>query len=146
MAPGKMPYVRHPTLPGWPALRQEVAGIHHRHPSRRIDDVVLQVRQVRAADEHDFETVPRQEPPHLRAEVFVSKTLDLFAGHNADRNPAILLYPSWLGREVQEEIELAFEPGDYKITPGDRWTVIALKTGEQVYSGLGPVQIVLVKA
>lgn len=49
--------------------------------------------------------------------------------------------PSWLGPDVHEEMELAFEPGDYKITPGDRWSVVLLKTGETVYSGIGPVEI-----
>jgi hypothetical protein len=73
----------------------------------------------------------------------MSETLDLFAG---ERSGAVLRTPSWVGREVHEEIELAFEPGDYKITPGDRWTVVALKTGESVYSGIGPVEIVRVKA
>jgi len=40
-------------------------------------------------------------------------TLDLFA-----RSSALLRIPSWLGPDVREEMELAFEPGDYKITPG----------------------------
>ncbi|MDN8617148.1 hypothetical protein [Variovorax ginsengisoli] len=62
------------------------------------------------------------------------------------RSPALLRMPSWLGRGVHEEHELAFEPGDYKITPGDRWTVTLLKSGETVYSGIGPVEIVRVKA
>ncbi|WP_269475570.1 hypothetical protein [Variovorax sp. PBL-E5] len=34
------------------------------------------------------------------------------------------------------------QPGDYKVTPGDRWTVTSLKTGETVYSGIGPVEVV----
>jgi hypothetical protein len=49
--------------------------------------------------------------------------------------------PSWLGPSVFEELDLPFEPGDYKVTPGERWTVTALKTGETVYSGIGPVEI-----
>jgi hypothetical protein len=73
----------------------------------------------------------------------MSETLDLFA---AERSGAVLRTPSWLGQGVYEEIELAFEPGDYKITPGDRWTVVALKTGQTVYSGIGPVEIVRVTA
>jgi hypothetical protein len=73
----------------------------------------------------------------------VSETLDLFA---ADRSPALLRTPSWLGPDVHEDIELAFEAGDYKIIPGDRWTVVALKTGQSVYSGIGPVGIVQAEA
>ncbi|MDM0084753.1 hypothetical protein QTI17_29550 [Variovorax sp. J31P179] len=71
----------------------------------------------------------------------MTDSLDLFA-----RSPALLRMPSWLGAGVTETHELPFEPGDYKITPGDRWTVTLLKTGETVYSGLGPVEIVRVKA
>ncbi|WP_431273221.1 hypothetical protein ACQ858_13430 [Variovorax ureilyticus] len=67
----------------------------------------------------------------------MTDSLDLF-----ERTSALLRTPSWLGREVHEEIALAFEPGDYKITPGDRWTVVLLKTGETVYSGIGPVEII----
>ncbi|MBB3181012.1 hypothetical protein [Variovorax sp. Sphag1AA] len=73
----------------------------------------------------------------------MSKTLDLFA---CDRSQSVLRTPSWLGPDVHEEIELALEPGDYKITPGDRWTVVELKTGKTVYSGIGPVQIIHVTA
>lgn len=64
------------------------------------------------------------------------KTHDLFAS-----SASILRMPSWLGPGVHEESDLPFEPGDYKITPGERWTVTALKTGETVYSGIGPVEI-----
>jgi hypothetical protein len=61
---------------------------------------------------------------------------DLFASSGS-----ILRMPSWLGPSVFEELDLPFEPGDYKVTPGERWTVTALKTGETVYSGIGPVEI-----
>jgi hypothetical protein len=66
----------------------------------------------------------------------MTDSLDLFA-----RSPALLRMPSWLGPDVHEEMDLAFEPGDYKITAGDRCTVVLLKTGETVYSGIGPVEI-----
>jgi hypothetical protein len=62
---------------------------------------------------------------------------DLFA-----RSPALLRMPSWLGPGIHEERDLPFERGDYKVTPGDRWTVTVLKTGETIYSGIGPVEIV----
>ena len=32
-------------------------------------------------------------------------------------------------------------PGDYKVTPGARWSVISLKDGATVYEGMGPVVI-----
>jgi hypothetical protein len=52
----------------------------------------------------------------------------------------ILRTPSWLGSKVHEDRELPLAPGDYKVTPGDRWTVTSLKTNEIVYHGIGPVQ------
>ena len=52
----------------------------------------------------------------------------------------LLRMPSWLGLDIHEEYKLPLEPGDYKVTPGDRWTVTSLKTGETVYSGIGPVE------
>lgn len=67
----------------------------------------------------------------------LAMTIDLFS-----RSPALLRMPSCLGPGVHEVRELPFEPGDYKVTPGERWTVVALKTGETVYSGIGPVEIV----
>lgn len=53
----------------------------------------------------------------------------------------LLRTPSWLGQGVHEEYELPLQPGDYKVTPGERWTVTSLKTGETVYAGIGPVEI-----
>jgi hypothetical protein len=53
----------------------------------------------------------------------------------------ILRAPSWLGQDVHEDRELPLAPGDYKITPGERWTVTSLKTNEIVYDGIGPVEI-----
>ncbi|NDZ17110.1 hypothetical protein C7T35_28065 [Variovorax sp. WS11] len=61
---------------------------------------------------------------------------DLFA-----RSSSLLRVPSWLGPDVQEERELPLDPGEYEITPGQRWTVSALKTGATVYSGMGPVEV-----
>ncbi|MET3373581.1 hypothetical protein ABIC89_002643 [Variovorax boronicumulans] len=56
----------------------------------------------------------------------------------------ILRMPTWLGRDVTRDHPLPHALGDYKVTPGvgaERWTVTNLKTGEAVYSGLGPVEI-----
>jgi hypothetical protein len=53
----------------------------------------------------------------------------------------ILHTPSWLGRDVHEDRPLPLAPGDYKVTPGERWTVTSLKTDEVVYNGIGPVEI-----
>lgn len=67
----------------------------------------------------------------------MSETPDLFAC-----SPSILRMPSWLGPGVHEERDLPFESADYEVIPGDRWTVTALKTGETVYCGIGPVEVV----
>ncbi|MBJ2155247.1 hypothetical protein [Variovorax sp. IB41] len=53
----------------------------------------------------------------------------------------ILRAPSWLGRDVHEDRALPLTPGNYKITPGTRWTVTSLKTNEVIYDGIGPVKI-----
>lgn len=58
----------------------------------------------------------------------------------------ILRAPSWLGGDVREERPLPLTPGDYKVTPGERWTVTSLKTNEVVYNGVGPVEIVRERA
>jgi len=58
----------------------------------------------------------------------------------------ILRMPSWLGNQAHEDRELPLAPGDYKVTPGDRWTVVCLKTGDSVYNGIGPVEIVRERA
>ncbi|MET3371204.1 hypothetical protein ABIC89_000237 [Variovorax boronicumulans] len=52
--------------------------------------------------------------------------------------------PTWLGRDVTQDHHLPHALGDYKVSPGaagERWTVTLLKTGETVYSGLGPVEV-----
>lgn len=58
----------------------------------------------------------------------------------------ILRMPSWLGDHVHEDRALPLAPGDYKVTPGDRWTVTCLKTSEVVYNGIGPVEILRERA
>lgn len=58
----------------------------------------------------------------------------------------VLRMPSWLGSQVHEERELPLESGDYKVTPGDRWTVTCLKTNATIYSGIGPVEILRERA
>ncbi|OUM01737.1 hypothetical protein [Variovorax sp. JS1663] len=63
----------------------------------------------------------------------------------AKPRPTLLRMPSWLGKDVSDEHELPHSPGDYKVTPGgedDRWMVTCLKTGEVVYRGIGPVEVV----
>ncbi|WP_076999611.1 hypothetical protein [Variovorax sp. KK3] len=57
--------------------------------------------------------------------------------------PTLMRMPSWLGADVREERELPLLPGDYEVTPGeDRWTVRCRKTGQIVYNGIGPVEVV----
>jgi hypothetical protein len=58
----------------------------------------------------------------------------------------ILRMPSWLGSKVHEDCELQLAPGDYKVMPGDRWTVTCLKTNATIYSGIGPVEILRERA
>ncbi|ATA55329.1 hypothetical protein CKY39_20495 [Variovorax boronicumulans] len=56
----------------------------------------------------------------------------------------ILRMPTWLGRNVTQDHHLPHALGDYKVTPGAgdaRWTVTNLKTGESIYDGIGPVEI-----
>ena len=53
----------------------------------------------------------------------------------------VLCTPAWYSDEAREEHVLPLAPGDYKVTPGERWTVTSLKTGETVYDGIGPVKI-----
>jgi hypothetical protein len=52
-----------------------------------------------------------------------------------------LCTPAWYSTKVREERQLPLAPGDYKVTPGERWTVTSLKDGTTVYSGIGPVEI-----
>ena len=62
---------------------------------------------------------------------------DLFAS-----TTSILRMPSWLGPDVHEEMALPFGPGDYVITPGIRWSVTVASTGQTVYVGIGPVEVI----
>jgi hypothetical protein len=55
--------------------------------------------------------------------------------------PTLLRMPSWLGLGIHEERDLPLAPGDYKVTPGERWTVTSVKDGKTVYSGIGPVEV-----
>jgi len=53
----------------------------------------------------------------------------------------VLYSPAWYSNIAREERPLPLSPGDYKITPGERWTVTCLKDGTTVYCGLGPIEI-----
>ena len=53
----------------------------------------------------------------------------------------ILYTPAWYSSTAREERALPLAPGDYKVTPGERWTVTSLKDNTTVYSGIGPVEI-----
>ena len=44
----------------------------------------------------------------------------------------ILHVPSWLGSLVHQDRDLPLAPDDYKVTPGDRWTVTCLKTNATI--------------
>lgn len=53
----------------------------------------------------------------------------------------ILYTPAWYSSTAREERPLPLTPGDYKVTPGERWTVTSLKDSATVYCGVGPVEI-----
>ena len=58
----------------------------------------------------------------------------------------VMRFASWLGNEVREERDLPYPPGEYEVTAGaelGRWSVTLLKTGELVYNGIGPVEVVI---
>jgi hypothetical protein len=63
-----------------------------------------------------------------QADIFPTETTTLYA-------------PAWYSSTEHEERPLPLAPGDYKVTPGERWTVTSLKDGSTVYSGIGPVEI-----
>jgi len=57
----------------------------------------------------------------------------------------VMRFASWLGNDVREERVLPYPPGDYEVEAGladQRWTVTLIKTGEMVYNGIGPVELV----
>lgn len=58
----------------------------------------------------------------------------------------ILRMPSWLDSKVHEDRALPHSPSEYKVTPGERWTVTCLKTNAKIYSGIGPVEILRERA
>jgi hypothetical protein len=55
--------------------------------------------------------------------------------------PAVVYTPAWYSCTAREEHTLPLAPGDYKVTPGERWIVKSLKDGATVYCGVGPVEI-----
>lgn len=58
----------------------------------------------------------------------------------------VMRFASWLGNDVQEVRDLPWPPGDYEVKAGakpGRWTVTLIKTGELVYNGIGPVEVVI---
>lgn len=56
----------------------------------------------------------------------------------------ILRTPVWYDGAARDDHPLPLSLGDYTVTPGaagEHWVVTNLKTGETVYSGVGPVEI-----
>lgn len=52
--------------------------------------------------------------------------------------------PVWYDGVARDDHPLPLSLGDYTVTPGaagEHWVVTNLKTGETVYSGVGPVEI-----
>lgn len=60
---------------------------------------------------------------------------------NLSPHPTLLRYPSWLVVVAEEQI-LPLPPEEYKVTPGDWWSVRVRSTGELIYNGIGPVDVV----
>lgn len=61
----------------------------------------------------------------------------------AQRHPTLLRMPSWLGPTVIEEIQLDLPPDNYEVTTkGNRVRIVERTTGQLVYAGIGPVEIV----
>lgn len=60
---------------------------------------------------------------------------------------ALLRMPSWLGPAMTEEIRLDLAPECYLVsTKGERVRVVERDSGQLVYAGIGPVEIVAVGA
>ncbi len=58
-------------------------------------------------------------------------------------HPTLLRMPSWYSAEAHDEIPLLLRPEDYEIIhAGDRVRVIERATGQLVYAGPGPVEVV----
>lgn len=57
--------------------------------------------------------------------------------------PTLLRYPTWYGG-VPDEMVLPLEPTAYLVeqVEPDRWKVSVKHTGEVLYRGIGPVEIV----
>lgn len=57
--------------------------------------------------------------------------------------PTILRYPTWYGG-MPDEMVLPLEPTAYAVeqVEPDRWTVTVKHTGEILYRGIGPVEVV----
>lgn len=56
----------------------------------------------------------------------------------------ILRMPVWYDGAVRDDHPLPLSLGDYKVTPGaagEHWTVTNLKTGEVIYNGIRPVEL-----
>lgn len=57
-------------------------------------------------------------------------------------HPTLLRYPSWLVVVAEEQI-LPLPPDAYQVIPDEHWSVRVRATGELIYHGIGPVDVVL---
>lgn len=57
--------------------------------------------------------------------------------------PTLLRYPAWYGG-MPDEMVLPLEAAAYRVeqVESDRWTVTVKHTGEVLYRGIGPVEVV----
>ncbi len=59
------------------------------------------------------------------------------------RHPTLLKIPSWYSRDACDEIPLPMRPKEYKIIPaGSCVRVIERETGQLIYAGMGPVEVI----
>lgn len=57
--------------------------------------------------------------------------------------PTLLRYPTWYGG-MPDEMVLPLEPSAYRVelVGEDRWKVTVRHTGEVLYHGIGPVEVI----
>lgn len=69
------------------------------------------------------------------------------ARHGYDVNPTLLRIPAWYSDLAHDEVVLPLPPEDYDVCQSDTlWRVTVKGTGDLVYLGSGPVEVVRSRA
>lgn len=58
-----------------------------------------------------------------------------------DWHPTLLRMPSWLGYTEERELPLVADAYEVSKVSDDWWQVKIRRTGETIYSGIGPVEV-----